>query len=226
MILHIHCGDCAADTARRADLPGEVVAWRDSPAVGPVALDPEQHRRLRASWWNIDPAGLQDPRALPQDRPVALWFGPDPWEQLALVELLANFPGEASLVPLERGVGPADPASLPARFARRGPTPAREPLRRLWADFCADDRAALTAAVSELRGHPQLPHLAPALARVLADRRDRLTERRVQTLVSAGVTDLHALMHRLRALEAPTHGAWYGDAVVARLRDQALAARA
>lgn len=219
--LHIHCGDCAAERARQASLIGDVMVWRDSPAVGPCALDWETHRRLRAAWWEVLPDDMQDPRALPRDRPIALWFGPDPWEQLALVELLAGAPAEAdlSMVPLERGVGESDPAGLPARFERRVPAPERGSLRQLWADFCADDHRALERAVAELRGHPQLPHLAAALARVLAERRDRVTASRVQALVRAGVCELSALMRRLRALEAPNHGAWYGDRIVARLRD-------
>lgn len=228
MILHIHCGDCGADKARLADLPGEIAVWKDSSAVGPCAVDFAEHRRLRASWWGVDPSAMQDPRDLPQGRPLVLWFGPDPWEQLSLVELLAGLregaAREATLVPLDHSVGPMAPARLPTLFARRRPAPAQAPLRRLWHDFCGDDRAALTAAVGEWRGHPQLPHLAPALARVLADRRDHLTERRVQTLVAAGVHDLTRLMRRLHAIEAPTHGAWYGDTIVARLRDRALAA--
>ncbi len=235
VMLHLHCGDCAAAVARQATLPDpedheghEIMVWHDSPAVGPCAVDFATHRQLRAQWWRHDPADIsrmQDPRDLPRDRPLVLWFGPDPWEQLALVELLAGLTeGQISLVPLDRGVGESSPASLPLRFERRTPAPPRKPMRRLWADFCVDDRDAITAAITELRGHPQLPHLAAALARVLADRRDQLTERRVRTLVAAGVHDLHDLMPRLRALEAPGHGAWYGDAIVARLRDAALAA--
>lgn len=227
VILHVHCGDCGADVARSAPLPGDITVWKDSPAVGPIARDFAAHRRLRAQWWGAPPEAMQDPRELPRGRPVALWFGPDPWEQLALVELLAGWPEdpatEVTLVPLDVGVGLMRPDQLPARFARRTAAPAREPLRRLWADLCADDRDALTSAVTELRGHPRLPHLAAALARVLADRRDALTERRVRALVAAGVRDVPTLMRRLRALEAPQHGAWYGDTIITRLRDRALA---
>ena len=230
-MLHIYCGDSAATRAHQAPLPGDghgILVWHDSAAVGPCAVDFAAHRRLRAQWWGVDPSRMQDPRELPRDRPLVLWFGPDPWEQLALVELLAGLPDaitDLGLVPLDHGVGESPPAALPARFARRHPAPPREPLRRLWADFCADDRPALAAAASDLRGHPKLPHLGPALARVLADRRDQLTERRVHTLVAAGVHDLHDLMPRLHALEAPRHGTWYGDTIVARLRDKALGAR-
>lgn len=225
MPLHIHCGDCAAEVARAAPLVGEVLAWRDSSAVGPCAPVWDEHRRLRATWWQVAPDEMQDPRALPCDRPIALWFGPDPWEQLSLVEVLAGAPEDAelSVVPLDRGVALQDPSGLAARFERRVSAPGREPLRRLWADYCADDRVALARAVDSLRGDPRLPHLAAALARVLAERRDRVTASRVQALVRAGVCELSALMRRLRALEAPMHGAWYGDVVVARLRDAAVA---
>lgn len=224
--LHVHCGDCAAAQARQAALPGEVLVWHDSAAVGPCAREPAVHRRLRAGWWRVDPAGMQDPAELPGDRPLVLWFGPDPWEQIALLELLARSPASAELglVPLERGVGETAPAALAGLLARRRPAPERDALRRLWADFCADDRARLQRAVGSLHGHPQLPHLAAALARVLAERRDGLTARRVRALVRGGVRDVPTILQRLRALEAPTHGAWYGDAVVTRLRDAALSA--
>ena len=46
---------------------------------------------------------------------------------------------------------------------------------------------------------------------------------RVRALVRGGVVEVPELMRRLRALEAPMHGAWYGDVVVARLRDAAVA---
>ena len=233
VMLHIHCGDSAATRARHAPLGEdhqiheihEIMVWHDSSAVGPCAYDFATHRHVRARWWNADPSRMQDPRDLPRDRPLVLWFGPDPWEQLALVKLLAGLPdatADVSLVPLERGVGESPPATLPPRFERRHPAPSRAPLRRLWADFCADDRDALGTAIVNLAGHPQLPHLARVPARVLADRRDDLTGRRVRALVAAGVHDLADLMPRLHALEAPGHGAWYGDAVVARLRDAAL----
>jgi len=39
----------------------------------------------------------------------------------------------------------------------------------------------------------------------------------VRALVAGGARDVATLMRRLRALAAPTRGAWYGDAIVARL---------
>ena len=66
--IHLHCGDCAGAVARRAGLPGEVWVWRDSSAVGPCALDPDTHRRLRAEWWDVAAAEM-DARPRPPRRP-------------------------------------------------------------------------------------------------------------------------------------------------------------
>lgn len=219
---HIFCGDCAADAAR-PHLPDEIHVWKDSSAVGPCSPDPDTHRRLRAAWWRIDPSEIPRPSELPADGELVLWFGPDPWEQIALLELLASLGRDASLVPLVCSVTELAPHDFPAALAARRTTPDLAPLRALWRAFCADDRAALTTAAAALAHHQDLPHLGPALTRVLADRNDHLTERRVRELVAAGTRDVPDLMRALAALEAPHHGAWFGDSVVTRLRDAALA---
>jgi hypothetical protein len=219
---HIFCGDCAADAAR-PHLPEPIHVRKDSSSVGPCSPDPDTHRRLRAAWWAIDPSEIQRISDLPADGELVLWFGPDPWEQIALLELLAGLDRDASLVHLACSVTDLAPADFPALLAARRPAPDLAPLRALWHAFCADDHAALAAAATTLRHHPDLPHLGPALTRVLADRRDHLTERRVRELVAAGTRDVPALMRALAAREAPHHGAWFGDSVVTRLRDAALA---
>ena len=220
--IHLHCGDCAGSVARRAGLPGEVWVWRDSSAVGPCALDPDTHRQLRAEWWDVAAAEMDLARDLPADRETVLWFGPDPWEQMSLVEVLTGTPGTAlSVVVLDDAVGPMEPDDLRARFEGRrdaGDLPAA--IAGLWRDFCADDRAALRAWFGRLRDEARLPHLPAALHRVLEDREDARTARQVRALVDQGVTDLSELMRRLHALEAPKHGVWYGDVIVRRLRDE------
>jgi len=221
-VLHVHCGDCAAAVARESGLPGSVLAWRDSSAVGPCAHDPDAHRRLRAQWWETSESEIQLARDLPDDRELVLWFGPDPWEQISLVEVLAGTRATAlQLVPLDAGVGLMTPRDLPGRFADRRDArdlPAR--LDGLWRDLCADDRAALGRWVARLEGDALVPHLAPALARVLEDREGGRTERQIRSLVAAGVSDVAELMRRLRQLEDPRHGVWYGDVIVRRLRDK------
>ena len=222
--IHLHCGDCAGAVARRAGLPGEVWVWRDSSAVGPCALDPDTHRRLRAEWWDVAAAEMDLARELPAEREMVLWFGPDPWEQTALVEVLTGTPATAlSVVVLDDAVGSMDPADLRAPFEDRreaGDLPTT--IAGLWRDFCADDRGSLRAWVERLRGEARLPHLPAALHRVLEDREDGRTARQVRSLVDQGVSDLSELMRRLHALEAPKHGVWYGDVIVRRLHDERL----
>jgi hypothetical protein len=199
-----------------------VLAWRDSGAVGPCAADRERHRRLRARWWDVAEAEVQRADELPADRDLVLWFGPDPWEQLSLVEVLGGATATAvSLVPLHRGVALLAPAELPACFARRAD--ARDlaaPMAALWRDFCLDDRTAVRRHAERLGADDRLPHLPAALGRVLEDREHSRTEQQIRSLVEAGVRDVPALMRGLEALEAPGHGVWYGDEVVRRLRDR------
>ena len=219
--LHVHCGDCGAEAARAAGLPGEVIAWRDSAAVGPSALDPAEHRRLRSAWWGVAEDEAQDPKSLCHAGEIVLWFGPDPWEQFALVEVLAGLPGgqTVSLVPLDQGVGPMNPSALAPLFARRHDVTALYPLARgLWADICHDERGALRTWIARLRGEERLPHLARALGRVLDDREYDRTEKQVRALIDQGVTDLRDLMSRLGEIEDPDHGVWYGDMIVERIR--------
>jgi hypothetical protein len=224
-LLHVHGGDCAAEVATRADLPGRVLAWRDSAAVGPCAPDPAVHRRLRAAWWGVTENRIQRVGDLRHHGEIVLWFGPDPWEQVALVEVLGGAPaGSISLVDPGRAVGLMAPGDLgPLLAGRAGAASLREDLRALWQDFCRDDRPALASWVRRLASEPRLPHLGPALSRVLQDREDGRTERQVRRLLEQGLRDLRDLMPALEALEHPSHGAWYGDLVVGRIRDRLLA---
>jgi hypothetical protein len=49
-MLHIHNGDSAAGTARKSDIPGEHLAWREALVCGPAPgqLSPDEFRHLRA----------------------------------------------------------------------------------------------------------------------------------------------------------------------------------
>jgi hypothetical protein len=224
--LHIHGGDCAAEVAVRAGLPGRVLAWRDSAAVGPCAAAPARHRRLRAAWWCVTEDRIQRAADLRHRGEIILWFGPDPWEQIALVEVLGGAPAGAtmSLVGLSRGVGVMAPGDLgPLLPARADAASLRPELQALWRDFCRDDRPALGRWVRRFAREPRLPHLGPALSRVLQDREDGRTERQVRVLLDQGLRDLPDLMAALVSLEHPSHGGWYGDLVVSRIRDRVLA---
>lgn len=221
-LIHLHCGDAAAAVHRRSGLPGELLVWRDSPAVGPWTSGLGDLTALRATWWGLPPSEMRD---LPHLQDLAratepvLWFGPDPWEQACLLWLLAELPEGTlpDLVPLDHGVGQMSPSALPRCFAERTLLEADTLLQAgtLWKIFLAEGWGALGEARI-----PGLPWLSPALARLAEDHPPGgpgRTRRQIQALVDQGVRDLPALMHALSELEDPRHGAWYGDLFVARM---------
>ncbi|HEY8377224.1 MAG TPA: hypothetical protein VIK91_12075 [Nannocystis sp.] len=220
-ILHLHAGDCAAAFAREVGLPGEVLGWRDSAAVGPCSRERTRHIFLRMAFWQCELADIQRAEELPSEPERVLWFGPDPWEQLQLVETLAYMSdGPCSIVPLPRAVTELTPAELRAAFAaRRSAESLRFFAAALWFDFCDNDVAGIALRLRRAASDQRLPHLGPAVRRVLQDRSERRTEREIEALVRAGVRDIGALLEALRAREDPAHGAWYGDVVVGRIRD-------
>jgi hypothetical protein len=125
-------------------------------------------------------------------------------------------------VPLATAAAGSTPEALREAFAARRPLTegARREAAGLWERFQAGDWPALRAWVNQGRELAGLPHLAPALARVLEDRPPHVpgrTERQVRDLMAAGVRDLPGLMRALAKLETPFGVAWYGDRVVARL---------
>ena len=190
--------------------------------MGPCSADPLAHRQLRATWWHVTPEAIQLASSLRHEGEVVLWFGPDPWEQMSLIEILAGAPAETiSLVTLDHAVGNLTPAALRLPFERRRDAAGLVPLAAgLWRDFCDDDARALSRWVEALATDLRLPHLPLALARILEDRRAGRTERQVRTLVAEGVTEVPALMLRLQTMEHPRHGVWYGDVIVRRLAER------
>lgn len=224
--LHLHAGDCAAEVARLSGPAGEVVAWRDSAAVGPCSRERGRHLLARMAFWGVARGEIQRSEELPDDRERVLWFGPDPWEQLQLVEVLANMSeGPCSIVPLASSVTAMTRVELAAAYEARRPAGSlRYFMAALWFDYCDQDRAGLELRIRRASTDPRLPHLAAALRRIQQDRLERRTQREVEALVRAGVREVPDLLVALRARELPTHGAWYGDTIVGRLRDAALTA--
>lgn len=221
-LIHLHCGDAAAEVHRRSGLPGSLRVCRDSPAVGPWTSDASRLPGLRAAWWNLS-EDEAPPRLVLDDlggaaEPV-LWFGPDPWEQACLLWVLADLPGGtlADLVPLDQGVSQTAPAALPSLFAGRVllEEETLTKARGLWAAFLEGGWRALAGC-----GIPALPWMARALARLAEDHPlagPGRTRTQIRGLMDRGILDLPALMAGLRKLEDPRHGAWYGDRFVAKM---------
>ena len=220
--IHLHCGDAAAAVHRRSGLPGQVRVWRDSPAVGPWTSAPAELLGTRATWWGVPEAELRD-RAnlvdLQRSSEAVLWFGPDPWEQAALLWVLGELPEGVlpELVSPDQGVGRLAPASLPKWLAARAPLEEAtlRTAKGLWRRFLEEGWGALAGA-----GAPGLPWLEPALARLAEDHPPTglgRTRRQVLAALAQGHRDLPALLEALEGMEDPRHGAWYGDLCVARM---------
>lgn len=195
-MLHITNGDSAAGSLRAAGLPGEVLAWRDVPAEGPVPagltldeLAPVRARFLAQSGWASYDEALADLRrqyaalAATAHDEVVLWFEHDLHDQLQLAQLLDWFATHAhgstmlSLVVIGEypdvtpfyGLGQLTPEQLAALFPSRLPVTAAQLAlgRAAWEAFRLPDP---TAFVALLAGETTaLPYLRAALTRHLEE---------------------------------------------------------
>jgi hypothetical protein len=221
----------------RAGLPGTARIWRDSPAVGPWSPDPVQRVALRARFWGVDdPAAMLREEAetlelLARDGNPVLWFSREPWDQLALLWMVASLARTGSdlaleRAPLQEGGNSVAPEILEADFQRRHPInhAEQEQAARLWARFEAGDWPGLRGWLESGESLAALPDLRLALARILEDRPPDYpgrSERQVRDLMAAGVRDLGRMMEALAGLEQPYGIAWYGDLYVRKMMEQA-----
>src|SRR5207253_209572 len=104
-MLHIHNGDSTAGTARKADLPGEHLAWREALVCGPTpsGVSDDDFRQLRAthlsdayglSVQNCEKELREQQEALARfgdHDEVVLWFEHDLFCQVHLIYLLNWF---------------------------------------------------------------------------------------------------------------------------------------
>jgi hypothetical protein len=145
LTLHLTNGDSAASALARSGLPGDIVSWRDVLHDGPVPPDNDLRvfHRVRAEflagrgWSNLlaaitdfeeRDARLDDVGAGDE---VVLWFEPDLYDQLQLIQILARFERRApserprlTIVPADCYLGPMLPEKFaPLYAARREITP-------------------------------------------------------------------------------------------------------
>src|SRR5437763_3596828 len=102
--LHVTNGESVASTLRTTSLEGVVLSWDDVLHVGPLAFDPAESRCLRArflaehGWGDEDAIRAELERRddlLGRARTVVLWFEHDLVDQLQLLQVLSQLPGEA-----------------------------------------------------------------------------------------------------------------------------------
>ena len=190
-MLHIHNGDSTADTARKSNIPGEHLAWREALVCGPAPADlsPEQFLQIRAKHLaeaygvNLEQCE-QELRAQTEalnrfsdHEEVVLWFEHDLFCQVHLIYLLDWFAQQElgrtrlSLVSIDeypgfdcfRGLGELKAEQLSALFPERQEvTPAQLKLGvRAWQAYSSPDAAACIVLLNS--DTSPLPFLKSAL---------------------------------------------------------------
>ncbi|MFG1376053.1 hypothetical protein [Xanthobacter autotrophicus] len=186
-------GDSAAEQLRAAGIKGHILPWQDMLHDGPVppGTDLEEVSDVRADF-------LSQALGLPFDEvradfahrdaqvevhiayaQVELWFEHDLFDQLQLIQLLAYFAHEPermglSLVQASHYLGVMAPDEMRALEAHRMPVThlQLETAREAWEAFTAPTPRPLAAFLSRSqvsRVYEVLPHLAPALHRLIAE---------------------------------------------------------
>jgi len=229
--LHVTNGESAGNTLRQTALGGGVLVWRDVLHEGPVPDVPRAELlRVRATflaecgWGTPDELASsleqRDERlldALRRREQVVLWFEHDLYDQLQLLDALAlaretGVPPE--LLVVDTFLGPLTADELeelwPLRRAAKPET--LDHAAAVWDAFRAPDPRELARLATEER--PDLPFVAPALARLLEELpapSDGLsgTERRALQAIEAGARTPIAAFVAAQELE---DAAFLGDA--------------
>ncbi len=187
-MLHVTNGDVVAAALRASRLDGPVVAWDDPLHEGPVpaALPPAELNAVRAGFiaecgWATYEDALErlDARervlaGASEHREVVLWFEPDLFDQLQLLQVIDRLRELAestlvSLVTVDGYLGQLGPDELAALIDGRvalGPGELELALRA-WAAFRSAEPTAVESLLGEEPG--TLRHLLPALRRQLAE---------------------------------------------------------
>jgi DNA-binding transcriptional MerR regulator len=189
-LLHVTNGESAGNTLRETGLGGAVLSWQDVlhegpvPAVRPVELRAVRARFLSECGWGserslLDAFERRDrlfEHALEAQTRVVLWFEPDVYDQLQLVQALALAgDAELELIQADHDLGPLRADELEALWPSRRPVTEgmRALARDAWAAFCAPEPAGLAELLE--RDTAPLPHLRPTLRRLLEELPDSRT---------------------------------------------------
>lgn len=247
LTLHLINGDSAAGSLARSGLPGDIVSWRDLLHDGHVPPDDDlgafHHARaefLASRGWSDEEAAVSDfaQRDARLDDvgagdEVVLWFEPDLYDQLQLIQILARFERRAghecpqiTIVPADCYLGPMLPEKFALLYvARRAITPTDlEHGRVAWRAFTASTPDSLLAVTDRLDrevtartyaadDHVRLPHLVAALRRQLEEYPDidfglSRSERQLCEALSPGAITLGKLFAAHQATES---WVWLGD---------------
>ncbi len=229
-VIHIHNGDVVAALARRSNIPGEHLAYRESLVTGPVVPGPQWiETRARAigeahgeDLLRVRTGLLEQEQTLDAARTaseVILWFEHDLYCLVHLVHLLHRFANtRVSVVWCPTPLGEQDERDLYLLYeSRSAVTPAMmKTASAVWRAYTSPDPTALNEWIT--RQVPEFPFLREGLT-LHASRFPSLTnglgaiEQRALGHIAAGFTDFATLFDRLNA-EVPRFG--FGDAEIFR----------
>jgi hypothetical protein len=235
-LIHIHNGDVVAALARRSDIPGEHVAFRESLVTGEVDRDLTIDTRAQVlagayemELLRISHEMFEQKQALGRAREhdeIVLWFEHDLYCLVHLVYLLQHLE-RVSLVFCPEPLNELDERELYLRFESRAAVmPSMLAVaREVWRDYTSPDPRGLNRWI--VQETPDFPFLRAGLtlhASRFPSRRNGLgtIEQRALELIAAGTTDLGTLFPRIDA-EPPRFG--FGDMEVLRTL-RAMASRA
>lgn len=230
-MIHIHNGDVVAALARRSDIAGEHIAYRETLVTGPVVPGTEWiESRARAiaeghdeDLLRVRTGLLEQEQMLERARSaseVVLWFEHDLYCLIHLVHLLQRFPQtRVSLVWNPTPLGELDEGELHLLFeSRAAVSPAMMRIASAaWRAYTSPDPTALNEFLT--RDTADFPFLREGLM-LHASRFPSLTnglgaiEQRALGHIAAGFADFTTLFDRLNT-EAPKFG--FGDAEIFRL---------
>jgi hypothetical protein len=230
-LIHIHNGDVVATLARRSDIPGEHVAYRETLVTGPVVPGPEWvetrahaiadahgHDLLRVRTELLEQEQFLDDAARSESEFV-LWFEHDLFCLIHLIHLLQRFASaRVSLVWCPKPLSENDEGELHLLYeSRPAVTPAMTRIAAaVWRAYTSSDPTTLNEWIT--RDTPEFPFLRDGLT-LHASRFPSLDqglgaiEQRALKLIASGFNDFATLFDRLN-LEVPRFG--FGDAEVFR----------
>lgn len=247
LTLHLTNGDFAAASLARSGLPGDILTWRDLLHDGPVPSDDDlpAFRRVRGEFvasrgWASQSAAIKDFEerdarlaSVGPDDEVVLWFEPDLFDQLQLIQVLARLAAldaaarpRITICPADCYLGPLLPEKFVPLYDLR-----REILaldlsqgQAAWRAFTANTPEALLAITDRLDREVvgrtyvgdddvRLPHLVAALRRQLEEFPDTKgglsrTERQLCEVLSTGALSLAKLFAAQQSAES---WVWLGD---------------
>ena len=238
--LHVTNGESVVGTLGETALGGVALSWDDVLHVGPLAFDPAESTRVRATFlaahgWGDAEAIERDlarrdallARAVHEGHSVVLWFEHDLFDQLQLLQVMSAVegarPGQVELIQSNVYLGALDAPALEALWESRHPV-ADDTFaiaRRAWRSICDDDLAA--AAVET----DALPYVAAAVRR-LEEERGPLsrTKRQLLTAIADGApTPLEAYHANQAQEEAIFLGDTWGFADLYAMSEEGLVSR-